>query len=69
MNRETGQLLVIRRGRMTGGLAPAEVECAVGDIAAVEVAQQGTDASGGDAATGSAGTPPVAAPPRAASCS
>lgn len=57
LNRETGQLLVIRRGRMTGGLAPAEVECALGDIAAVEVAQQGTDASGGDAATGSAGDP------------
>lgn len=47
LNRETGQLLVIRRGRMTDGLAPAEVECSLGDIAGVEVMQQGADASGG----------------------
>ena len=56
LNRETGQLLVIRRGRMTGGVAPAEVECALSDIAGVEVAQQGGDAAGGESAGDRAAT-------------
>ena len=40
MNRETGKLLVIRRGRMSGGLAPAEVECSLSDIVAVDVSER-----------------------------
>ena len=56
LNRETGQLLVIRRGRMTVGLPRPDVECALGDIAGVEVTAQGADAEGAGSAGGRAAT-------------
>ena len=40
MNRETGELLVLRRTRLSGGSAPAEVSCALADIVGVEVAER-----------------------------
>lgn len=40
MNRETGELLVLRRTRMSGGSAPAEVLCVLADIVGVEIAER-----------------------------
>ena len=46
MNRETGELLVLRRTRLSGGSAPAEVSCALADIVGVEVAERPGGAAG-----------------------
>ena len=46
MNRETGELLVLRRTRLSGGSAPAEVSCVLADIVGVEVAERPGGAAG-----------------------
>ena len=46
MNRETGELLVLRRTRMSGGLTPAEIGCALTDIVGVEIAERPGGAGG-----------------------
>ena len=46
MNRETGELLVLRRTRMSGGSAPAEVRCVLADIVGVEIAERPGGAAG-----------------------
>ena len=46
MNRETGELLVLRRTRMSGGSTPAEVSCALTDIVGVEIAERPGGAAG-----------------------
>ena len=40
MNRETGELLVLRRTRVGGSSAPAEVSCVLADIVGVEVSER-----------------------------
>ena len=40
MNRETGELLVLRRTRISGGSTPAEVSCVLADIVGVEVSER-----------------------------
>lgn len=40
MNRETGELLVLRRTRLSGGSAPTEISCVLADIVGVEVAER-----------------------------
>ena len=46
MNRETGELLVLRRTRMSGGSTPAEVSCVLTDIVGVEIAERPGGAAG-----------------------
>ena len=46
MNRETGELLVLRRTRMGGGSTPAEVSCVLADIVGAEIAERPGGAAG-----------------------
>ena len=46
MNRETGELLVLRRTRLSGGSAPTEVSCVLADIVGVEVSERPGGAAG-----------------------
>jgi len=46
MNRETGELLVLRRTPISGGSAPAEVSCAIADIVGVEISKRPGGAAG-----------------------
>ena len=40
MNRDTGELLVLRRTRLSGSSAPAEVSCVLADIVGVEICKR-----------------------------